>query len=158
MKPVIYIETTIPSYYCDDRPELAGDIARTREWWDEERVLYECFISAVVLDELGAGSYPSREACLALVAELPLVEVNAEVLEVAEAYRSQALMPRDPVADAVHVALASVYRMDYLLTWNSQHLANVNKARRLAELNTRMNLGTPRLITPHVIYPWEGSP
>jgi hypothetical protein len=45
--------------------------------------------------------------------------------------------------------------MDYLLTWNCRHLANVNKARRLEELNEKMELSTPRLITPHQIYPWE---
>ena len=51
MKPTVYIETTIPSYYCDHRPALAADIARTREWWDQERADYECFVSLVVLEE-----------------------------------------------------------------------------------------------------------
>jgi predicted nucleic acid-binding protein len=155
MKPLVYIETTIPSYYCDGRPELAADIARTREWWDRERDEYECFISAVVLEELSSGDYPSQDDCLALVAELPLLDVNPEVLDLADIYRTRKLMPQNPVADALHVALASCYRMDYLLTWNCRHLANVNKARRLEEINERMGLSTPRLITPHQIYPWE---
>jgi len=43
----------------------------------------------------------------------------------------------------------------YLLTWNCRHLANANKARRLEELNEGMGLSTPRLITPHQLYPWE---
>jgi hypothetical protein len=51
MKPTVYVETTIPSYYRDNRPAVAADIARTREWWDEERSDYDCYISAVVLDE-----------------------------------------------------------------------------------------------------------
>jgi hypothetical protein len=157
MKPLVYIETTIPSYYCDTRPALAADIGRTRQWWDEERALYDCFISAVVLDELAAGNYPTQAACLALVAGLPILDVNDEALEVAEVYRVRGLMPRVPSADAIHLAIASVYRMDYLLTWNCRHLANVNKARRLEELNTHMSLSVPRLITPHVILPWEPS-
>ena len=61
MKATIYIETSVPSYYCDSRPELAADIARTKQWWDEERQDYECFISEVVLGELAEGIYPSRE-------------------------------------------------------------------------------------------------
>jgi predicted nucleic acid-binding protein len=156
MKPLIYIETTIPSYYCDHRPELAADIARTREWWDQERGLYECFISALVLDELAAEEYPTKADCLALVAGLPELDVTDEALEVAEVYRARGLMPREPVRDALHVALASVYRMDYLLTWNCRHIANVHKERPLEELNSRMHLTTPRLITPHLILPWEG--
>lgn len=155
MKPLIYIESTIPSYYCDSRSELATDIARTHEWWDQEREAYECFISAIVLEELSAGQYPTQDACLALVADLALLDINQEVLEVADIYRMRGLMPRNPTADALHVALATCYRMDYLLTWNCRHLANVNKARRLEELNERMGLSTPRLITPHQIYPWE---
>jgi len=46
-----------PSYYCDDRPELATHIARTRNGGPERRD-YECFISEVVLSELARGSIP----------------------------------------------------------------------------------------------------
>jgi hypothetical protein len=73
MKPLVYLETTIPSYYCDNRPAVAADIARTREWWDGERGAYDCFISAAVLDELGSEDYPHKEACLKLVETLPLL-------------------------------------------------------------------------------------
>ena len=52
MRPTVYIETTVPSYYCDNRGELVAHIARTRQWWDYERKDYECFISEVVLSEL----------------------------------------------------------------------------------------------------------
>ena len=37
MKTTVYVETTIPSYYFDRRPELAQDIERTRQWWDHNR-------------------------------------------------------------------------------------------------------------------------
>lgn len=157
MKPLVYIETTIPSYYCDSRSELAADIARTREWWERERDAYECFISAVVLEELSAGVYATQDDCLALVADVPLLDVNQEVLDIADVYRTRGLMPRNPAADSVHVAVASCYRVDYLLTWNCRHLANANKTRRLEELNERMGLSTPQLITPYQLYPWEES-
>ncbi len=153
MKPTVYIETTIPSYYCDDRSELRNEIARTREWWDRERLDYEGFISLVVLDELSSGEYAGQRACLALVETLPLLGVEREVLDIAEAYRAQQLMPRDPGADSVHLALASFYRMDYLLTWNCRHLANANKVRHLEALNARMGLSVPILATPYMLLP-----
>ena len=154
----MYIETTIPSYYCDTRRSLEGEIARTRQWWDEQRGDYECFISLVVLDELSAGEYSTKAACLALVAELPLLDVLPEVVDIAEAYRARRLMPKDPAADAVHLALASYYRMEYLLTWNCRHLANANKARHLEALNVQMGLGVPLLVTPHLLQPIEDMP
>jgi predicted nucleic acid-binding protein len=158
MKPTVYVETTIPSYYCDDRPGLAADIARTREWWDQERSAYECFVSPIVIDELSVGVYPTKSACLDLIRDLPILAVQSEAVEIAEAYQARGLMPRDPVRDALHVALASYYRMDYLLTWNCRHIANVNKAARLAVVNQQMGLPVPRLITPHLLLPLEDTP
>ena len=158
MKPTVYIETTIPSYYCDDRALLAADIARTREWWDQERGEYECYISAIVLDELIEGNYPTQAACLALVKDLPLLAVNQEVAEIAAVYQTRRLMPKPPVRDALHLALASYYRMDYLLTWNCRHLANARKTLHLEKLNTQMGLSVPRLVTPDLLRPLEEYP
>lgn len=155
MSPTVYIETTIPSYYCDSRADLIRDIERTRDWWDMERGLYECFTSFVVIDELQQGDYPGKQRCLDLVRNLPLLDVTGEVEEVADAYRTHRLMPRPPVRDALHVAVASVYRLDYLLTWNCEHLANANKAVHLEKLNARLHLGLPRLVTPNQLRPFE---
>ncbi len=155
MKQAVYIETTIPSYYSDGREELQRDILRTREWWDEERGDYECYSSPVVLEELEAGDYPTRERCVELLEGLPLLEIVPEVLEVARVYQADGLMPTRPAADAIHVALASWYRMDYLLTWNCRHIANANKARHLEAINLRLRLGLPMLVTPHQLQRWE---
>jgi hypothetical protein len=157
MKPLVYVETTIPSYYCDARPAVAADIARTQEWWDGERDGYECYISAAVLDELRNGDYPHKQACLTLVAALPLLDVNRQVLEIALVYQDRGLMPKPPSADALHLALASFYRMDFLLTWNCRHIANANKTKHLELLNQGMGLPVPQLITPHQLQPWETS-
>lgn len=157
MKPLVYMETTIPSYYCDTRPAMAVDIARTREWWEDERSSYDCFISAAVLDELESGNHPHKEATLKLVETLPLLQANEEVLEIARVYQLRGLMPKPPSADALHLALASFYRMDFLLTWNCRHIANANKTKHLEVLNHGMGLPVPRLITPHQLQPWETS-
>ena len=113
MKPLVYLETTIPSYYCDNRPGVAADIARTREWWDRERGAYDCFISAAVLDELGSEDYPNKEACLRLVGTLPLLEVNAEVLEVARVYLvdDRHLCSRTPAVVCVQGNPAAVFTL-----------------------------------------------
>jgi hypothetical protein len=155
MRPTVYIETTVPSYYHDARVELAREISRTREWWDRERQDYECFISLIVVEELEQGDYPNKKNCLELVQSMPLLDVTAEIEDIAEAYWTHKLMPRPPVRDGLHVALASYYRMDYLLTWNCTHLANANKATHLEVLNARLHLGLPRLVTPEQLRPLE---
>jgi predicted nucleic acid-binding protein len=157
MRATVYIETTVPSYYCDNRPELAADIARTKQWWDEERLDYDCFISEVVLSELAEGHYPNRENCLAMIETIPALAITEEIEQITAVYQARKLMPQMPVRDALHVAFASYYRIDFLLTWNCKHLANANKARHLRELNLEMGLYIPQLITPDQLQPWENQ-
>ena len=155
MKPTVYIETTIPSYYHDRREEIAKEIARTRQWWDKERGEYECFVSPVVLEELQEGSYPHREECISLVGDFPSLALVGEIRIIAAAYQARRLMPKEPVRDALHLAIASYYRMDYLLTWNCRHLANATKVRHLESLNQGMGLSVPILTTPYMMQVWE---
>jgi hypothetical protein len=149
MKPKVYIETTIPSYYYGERASIQADILRTREWWDHERRHYECVTSLVTLAELRLGRHELREKRVALLDSLPLLEVTDEVLALAVVYRKHRLMPAPPSVDAVHVALATHYTMNVLLTWNCRHLANENKAQHLAMINSRLGYASPRLLTPH---------
>ena len=53
-----------------------------------------------------------------------------------------------PLGDALHLALASYHKFDYLLTWNCEHLANANKAGHIRWINTVLGLYVPMLITP----------
>lgn len=66
--------------------------------------------------------------------------------ETAEEYVRHKLTPRSP--DAAHLAFASVYSINFLLTWNCVHLANTNKARHIKVINDRLRLHTPMIVTP----------
>jgi predicted nucleic acid-binding protein len=158
MKPTVYIETTIPNYYFDRRTVLTQQAARTRQWWDQERDDYECFLSPAVMVELEAGQYAHQKQCLQLVKDLPVLEHIPWIEEITAVYWSRKLMPSPPSADAIHVAFASYYRMDYLLTWNIRHLANVRKDEHLRVINMKLGLHVPRLITPDQLLPTEDSP
>ena len=83
--------------------------AWTRRWWAAGRERYTPVTSDAVLLELRNGEYPSREAALALVQELPLLEITPAVAEIVEAYVRHRLMPADPSLDALHLALASYH-------------------------------------------------
>ena len=84
-----------------------------------------------------------------------MLEVVAEVVDVAAVYQSRCVMPKAPVRDALHLAIASFYRIDYLLTWNCRHLANANKFRRIETVNAELGLAFPLLVTPDQLRPWE---
>lgn len=94
------------------------------------------------------GDHPNRTDCLELVSELPLLAIEPAVAETVEAYIAHKLMPRDPGGDALHLALASHYRCDFLATWNCRHLANANKFDHVRRINGILGLFVPALVTP----------
>ena len=57
-------------------------------------------------------------------------------------------MPQVLKGDVLHLAYASYYKMDFLLTWNCNHLANANKRQHIRIINARQNLATPEIVTP----------
>lgn len=150
MKPKVYIETSIPSAYVTNRTSHEA-LARkkwTRDWWDRERPLYDPVISVAVIDEIEKGIYPTKIDALKLIDNIPLIPLEPEVTEIVEAYIMHKLMPVDPTGDALHLALASYHKCDFLLTWNCKHLANANKYNHIRRINTILGLYIPHLITP----------
>jgi predicted nucleic acid-binding protein len=146
----VYIETTIPSFYHEVRtePEMVARRKWTREWWDEHRSGFELAASDAVLDELERGDYPVKDDALELVEDVDLLPITLEVGEIVQVYIEHRVMPNDPVGDALHLALASYYKCDFLLTWNCRHLANANKFDHIRRINTLLGLFVPSLVTP----------
>jgi len=112
------------------------------------RQRYTLVSSNPVLDELRRGDYPSKEAVLELAQELQLLEVAPPIAEIVEAYIQHRLMPEDPAGDALHLALASYHKCEFLVTWNCQHLANANKFGHIRRVNSLLGLYVPVLATP----------
>lgn len=57
-------------------------------------------------------------------------------------------MPQDATGDALHLALASFHKCDYLLTWNCKHIANANKVNHIRRINQMLQIHVPELVTP----------
>ena len=148
----IYIETTIPSFYYEARRNVECVSRRnwTRRWWDDFRHEHQLGTSLVVRNELSDPKYPEekRSKALALLDELPLLDLHPEIDVIVQTYIDNLLMPQQPTADAVHLAIASFYGCDVLLTWNCVHLANPNKFRHIESINKRLNIAVPAVITP----------
>ena len=150
MKQTVYLETSIPSFYHEVRtePEMVARKEWTRQWWDNYHDRYILVTSEVVLDELNNGDYPNKAKSVELLAAIPLVPVEIPVIEIVQAYIQHKIMPNDPVGDALHLALASYHKCDFLLTWNCNHIANANKFNHIRRINTMLGLFVPLLVTP----------
>ncbi len=148
--PRVYVETTIPSFYHETRtaPEIVARREWTQQWWSAAVARYELVTSPAVLDELSSGPSDRSGAWLALVADLPVLTVSPAIVEIVQAYIQHKLMPANPTGDALHLALASYHKCDFLVTWNCEHLANANKFGHIRRINTMLGLFVPALVTP----------
>lgn len=124
----------------------------TQRWWREESPYFDLSVSAFVLGELRQGEYPGQADALELVGELPVLEVVPEIEEIATVYVHRRLMPRGDVGDAYHLAIASYYGVNFLLTWNCRHLANASKVRHLRVVNAELGLYVPIITTPDLLF------
>ena len=147
----IYVETSIASFYFEVRPE--PDMVARREWtrkWFDAAMngADEIVTSLAAIAELNAGEFPGKTDSLNLFANLPLLDLTDAVTDVVDAYLARKMMPMDPGGDALHLAVASYHRCDFLVTWNCQHLANANKFGQIRRVNDILGIGNPSLVTP----------
>ncbi len=150
MKPRVYVETTIPSFYHEIRqePEMRARYNWTRLWWDKCSSHYSLFSSLAVIEELEKGRHPRKDVCLEMLSNVPLLTFDQSIAEIVSTYIEHHLMPRDPAGDALHLAIASYHRCHFLLTWNCRNLANANKAEHIRHMNSMLGLHVPTLTTP----------
>ncbi len=147
----VYLETTFISYLAA-RPSrdllVAAHQQATQDWWTDRHSEFECFVSQVVLDEASVGDAIEVEKRLAVLGDLPVLEITQEVESLSQAILSSGVIPPRAVRDAAHIAVATVNEIDYLLTWNCKHLANAQIARRISLVGERVGRRMPIICTP----------
>src|ERR1700681_914731 len=150
MKPKLYLETSIVSYLTA-RP--SHDLIRaahqqlTRDWWDT-RFSFDLYISQFVLDEAKAGNAEAASRRLSALSEALLLELTPETGRLAREILRQGGMPAKAYVDAVHVALAAVHGLDYLLTWNCAHIANATLRGKIETICRAAGFEPPVICTP----------
>jgi len=160
VEPSVYVETSIVSAYVDRRedPISRAQHLITLDWWQHQSRHFELYCSQAVVAELQCGGFPGQREALALVDKMPLLPITPEVDGVAETYQQHLVMPRGAMGDAVHLALACVHEVDFLLTWNCKHLANTSKIQHIRVVNMRLGLFTPVMLTPEMLVGREDHP
>ena len=148
MTQTVYFDATIANYYFDERESLKTFVEITKRWWEEEKDNYDIWISEETLNELAAGKYPHKNKAVKFVSKLKILPPDENIIEIAQIYLDNYVMPQVLKGDTIHLAYASFYKIDFLLTWNCNHLANANKRQHIRRINTRLNLSVPEIVTP----------
>ena len=151
MKPKIYVETSVISYLTA-RPSrdliIAANQQITQEWWQVRRTEFDLYISQMVVQEASAGDPVAAQERLQVLDETPLLELTEDAATFAEQLIQQGALPPKAVEDALHIAVAALNGMDYLLTWNFKHIANATMRYRIEQLCRQMGYEPPIICTP----------
>jgi hypothetical protein len=153
MNRLIYVETSIPSFYFESRTEAKIQARRiwTQEWWTMAKWQDELVSSLWVIRELEETPEPKRSECLNLMQDLRLLQSAPEIDAMVEHYIAHKIMPADADGDARHLAVATFWKCDILASWNCKHIANANKADHIRRVNDGLGFETPLLITPYAL-------
>lgn len=149
MKLSLYLETSVIGAYLDNGDPFRRDL--TIRWFERELSEYRACSSLLVRRELERFTEPHKTGYLKLLRGLDDLELTDEVGILADGYISRGIFHRKFMADAVHVALASFHKIDYLVTWNFGHLANVRKQARIRLFNTAAGFFSPSIVTPEFL-------
>ncbi len=150
MKPKAYLETTIVSYLAASPSRdivIAGHQQITREWW-ERRNRFELFVSEAVVEEATRGDAAGAARRAALWSGIPVLDLAAEVHELANLLLLVRAVPAKALIEAVHIAVAAVNRVDYLLTGTCTHIANAAVRGKIEQACRAAGLQAPAICTP----------
>jgi predicted nucleic acid-binding protein len=152
MSETVYIETSILGYLtarpCRDLV-VTANIEVTREWWDTRRSAFRLYSSQAVVKETSQGDTAIASQRIEIIRNLALLDLNQSVLDLAEQFLERSSLPAKADVDAIHIAVATVHGLDYLLTWNCKHIANAQIQRKLAEISLDFGYELPILCTPY---------
>ena len=154
MAESVYLETTIISYLAARQNSdlvIAACQKMTRDWWDDCRHHFDLYVSERVISESQCGDKDAASRRLALLHGIPVLALTDEAVEFAKQLLSNLLLPEKAMEDALHISVAVVSGMEYLLTWNCKHIANARMRSNIEEVIKQSGYQAPIICTPEEI-------
>lgn len=151
MKKKVYIESSVVSYYTAKPSRDIVAAARqeiTREYWPKVLKSYNCYISVLVVQEAEKGDAEAAKVRLDVISALPILRIDAEIEKLARGLIDEGVVPKKCPEDALHIALAAVNDMEYLLTWNFKHINNAQMKKRVAKVIEELGYECPVICSP----------
>ena len=146
----VYVETTVVSYLTGLPTRdlvLTAHQQLTVEWW-QHRHRFDLFASEAVLQEAAGGDPSAAARRMAALQGISVLELTAPVAGLARALVAGHAVPAIAAVDAVHIAVAAVNGMDFLLTWNCTHIANAATRGMIERVCRAAGLVPPVICTP----------
>ncbi|MEW6378264.1 MAG: type II toxin-antitoxin system VapC family toxin [bacterium] len=146
----IYFDTSVPNAYIDSRNPIRQEI--TKNLW-EKLQQYEIFISDLVVEEIEAtGDEVKKKHLLDLVKGFERLTSRGEEIEaLTEEYIKGRIIPAKYIEDAVHIAVATVYSLDVLVSWNFEHMVKLKTKREVNAVNALLGYKQLEIVEPAML-------
>lgn len=105
-------------------------------------------MSELVLRECAAGDPDAAQRRLEIIKSIPLLVATEESYQLAENLVIKGIIPAKAAEDSLHIAIATIHSLDYLLTWNCKHIANPELQRRIMDYLSEKGQFLPFICTP----------
>jgi len=133
-KVKIYLDTSVFGGYYDEEFEQY-----TKPLFD--RIANDDFIllfSNLTQDELEPAPQQVKDLVTQIKAtSTQFIETSDEAVELAKAYITEKVVGETSYSDCLHIALATIHKADYLVSWNFKHIVNVQRIRGYNAINLK---------------------
>jgi predicted nucleic acid-binding protein len=150
-KPAVYLDTSVIGY-ATSRPTrdllVAARQQITQEWFTLRAQEYELFVSRLVVREIAAGDASAARDRVDFVQGFEELAITDEAGDLADRLVASRAIPRKAAEDALHIAVASVHGVEYLLTWNCAHIANAAMRQTIETVCRDSGYEPPVICTP----------
>lgn len=150
-KRTVYLESTIIGYAASKPSRDLVVAARqqiTRDWLAGAAEGYQLFVSQPVIREASAGDDEAARERLDLIEGIPRLAVTDDAGELAAKLVNRGAVPTKAAEDALHIALAAVHGVEFLLTWNVRHIANATMRQAIEQVCRESGYEPPVICTP----------
>lgn len=159
-RAAVYLETSVISY-ATSRPSrdlvVAARQQITRDWLATRSMLYALYVSQLVAIEASGGDEGSAGQRAAILEGIPRLAITDAAGELAERLVRSGAVPTQAAEDALHIALAAVHGIEYLLTWNCRHIANATMRPAIESACRTAGYEPPVICTPEELIDDEAS-
>jgi len=154
MRQRIYIDTSVFGGYFDE--EFAEQTIPLFDRFRNNE--FTLLFSAVTQDELENAPEKVKELLRQLKAEMTeYLETTGEAIDLANEYISEKVVGQTSFADCLHIALATIYRADFLVSWNFKHIVNIQRISGYNSINIKNGYKQLEIRSPREFIKYEND-
>jgi predicted nucleic acid-binding protein len=158
MNPSVYVETSVIGYLTSwprQDVTIAGHQNTTKQWWSTAGDRFELFVSQLVVRECSDGDSTAVQERLVCIEGLPVLPITVDAENLAASLIQGSAVPASEPNDALHIALAAVHGVQYLVSWNFRHIVNASLRPAIERVCRDAGYDPPVMCTPEEL--GEGS-